>query len=77
MTDQLHAVVATVEMGFLAGIPPHMVEDMAPSLKAIDNAVMEHPKVRRATIELLRYTSFWRATIEALRCASFRRATIE
>lgn len=45
MLIQLHAVVATVEMGFLAGIPATMVEDMAPSLKAIDNAVMEHPKV--------------------------------
>eukprot|EP00904_Undaria_pinnatifida_P011731 jgi/Undpi1/7689/HiC_scaffold_23.g10162.m1 len=42
----LHAVVATVQAGFLTGIPTTMVEDIAPSLKAIDDAVMEHPKVK-------------------------------
>ncbi|CAM9704958.1 unnamed protein product [Laminaria digitata] len=43
---QIHAVIATVEAGFLTGIPPTMVEDIAPSLKALDNAIMEHPKVK-------------------------------
>eukprot|EP00904_Undaria_pinnatifida_P011730 jgi/Undpi1/7688/HiC_scaffold_23.g10161.m1 len=42
----LHAVVATVQAGFLTGIPTTMVEDIAPCLKAIDDAVMEHPKVK-------------------------------
>lgn len=46
MCGQIHAVIATVETGFLTGIPTTMVEDIAPSLKALDNAVMEHPKVR-------------------------------
>ena len=43
---QIHAVVATVEAGFLTGIPASTVADIAPSLKALDNAVMENPKVR-------------------------------
>lgn len=46
MCGQIHAVIATVETGFLTGIPTTMVEDIAPSLKALDNAVMEHSKVR-------------------------------
>ena len=48
---QLHAVVATVQAGFLTGIPTTMVEDIAPCLKAIDDAVMEHPKVVAAVIK--------------------------
>lgn len=44
--QQIHAVVATVEAGFLVGIPKTMVADIAPSLKSLDNAVMKHPKVR-------------------------------
>ncbi|CAN0093857.1 unnamed protein product [Laminaria digitata] len=43
---QIHAVIATVQAGFLTGIPTTMVEDMCPSLKDLDNAVMEHPKVK-------------------------------
>nr|WEU39144.1 glutathione S-transferase [Saccharina japonica] len=43
---QLHAVIATVQTGFLTGIPTTMVEDICPSLKALDDAVMEHPKVK-------------------------------
>ena len=46
MCGQIHAVFATVQAGFLAGIPTTMVEDICPSLKAVDDAVMEHPKVR-------------------------------
>ena len=42
---QVHAVIATVQTGFLTGFPKTMVEDMCPSLKALDNAIMEHPKV--------------------------------
>nr|UZD11056.1 glutathione s-transferase 6 [Macrocystis pyrifera] len=42
----IHAVFATVQAGFLAGIPKTMVEDICPSLKAVDNAVMAHPKVK-------------------------------
>lgn len=34
-----------VQTGFLIGIPTTMVEDVSPSLKAIDDAVMDHPKV--------------------------------
>ncbi|CAN0553958.1 unnamed protein product, partial [Laminaria digitata] len=43
---QIHAVIATVQAGFLTGIPTTMVEDICPSLKALDHAVMEHPKVK-------------------------------
>ncbi|CAM9874750.1 unnamed protein product [Laminaria digitata] len=43
---QIHAVVATVQAGFLTGIPTTMVEDIAPCLKVLDDAVMEHPKVK-------------------------------
>nr|ABR09274.1 glutathione S-transferase 4 [Laminaria digitata] len=43
---QVHAVIATVQAGFLTGIPTTMVEDICPSLKALDHAVMEHPKVK-------------------------------
>eukprot|EP00904_Undaria_pinnatifida_P011733 jgi/Undpi1/7690/HiC_scaffold_23.g10163.m1 len=43
---QLHAVVATVQLGFLTGIPTTMIEDICPSLKALDDAVLEHPKVK-------------------------------
>nr|WEU39163.1 glutathione S-transferase [Saccharina japonica] len=46
----IHAVFATVQAGFLAGIPTTMVEDICPSLKAVDDAVMEHPKVCFETI---------------------------
>ncbi|CAN0560682.1 unnamed protein product, partial [Laminaria digitata] len=31
--------------GFFTGIPTTMAGDIAPSLKALDNAVMENPKV--------------------------------
>ena len=43
---QIHAVIATVETGFLTGIPTTMVEDISPSLKTLDNAVMDNPNVR-------------------------------
>eukprot|EP00904_Undaria_pinnatifida_P011748 jgi/Undpi1/7703/HiC_scaffold_23.g10176.m1 len=43
---QLHAVVATVQTGYLFPIPKTMVGDICPNLQAIDNAVMEHPKVK-------------------------------
>lgn len=39
-------MVATVQLGFLTGIPTTMIEDICPSLKALDDAVLEHPKVR-------------------------------
>eukprot|EP00904_Undaria_pinnatifida_P011736 jgi/Undpi1/7693/HiC_scaffold_23.g10166.m1 len=42
---RIHGVVAMVQTGFLIGIPTTMVEDVSPSLKAIDDAVMDHPKV--------------------------------
>lgn len=43
--------MANVQAGFLAGIPATMVGDIAPSLKALDDAVMKHPKVRfRSTV---------------------------
>ena len=45
---QLHAVVATVQTGYLFPIPKTMVGDICPNLQDIDNAVMEHPKVGRS-----------------------------
>lgn len=54
MCGQIHAVVSTVETGFLTGIPTTMVEDIAPSLKALDKAVMEHPEVRLSTFHVLK-----------------------
>nr|UZD11051.1 glutathione s-transferase 1 [Macrocystis pyrifera] len=42
----LHAVVATCQADFLTGIPTTMVEDICPSLKVVEDAVVEHPKVR-------------------------------
>nr|WEU39147.1 glutathione S-transferase [Saccharina japonica] len=43
---QLHAVFATVQANFLTGLPTTMVEDICPSLKAVEDAVLEHPKVK-------------------------------
>nr|WEU39148.1 glutathione S-transferase [Saccharina japonica] len=43
---QLHALFATVQLDFLTGLPTTMVEDIWPSLKAVDVAFMEHPKVK-------------------------------
>ena len=42
---QMRAVFATVQAGFLTGIPKTMIEDICPSLKALDEAVLKHPKV--------------------------------
>ena len=51
---QIHALVATVETGFLTGIPTTMVADIAPSLKALDEAVMEHREVRSSAFHILK-----------------------
>lgn len=42
---QIHAIVMTFESGILDGFPPTIVSELAPSLKNIHLAVMEHPKV--------------------------------
>nr|WEU39152.1 glutathione S-transferase [Saccharina japonica] len=42
----VHAMIATFQAGFLVGVPTTTAEDICPSLKGLDDAVMEHPKVK-------------------------------